>query len=110
MISALKLTGIAIAIVLLLSITVKDRPLFSHIYEMISPATKSAQNATESFIQKSFSSTQTYSKKLFDNSVPKVKDSVKSKLSSSSRKQVAEPAERITEEEKAQLDDLIKNH
>ena len=107
--SMLKIFGLLIAFLLVMSISVNDKPLFGHIYEMISPATKSAQNATEGFFKRSMSSTQSYAKKLFDNSVPRVKDSVKSKLSST-RKEVAEPAERITEEEKEQLDDLIKNH
>jgi hypothetical protein len=107
--TAAKIFGLLIAFFLVLSITVKDQPLFSYVYDFISPATKSAQDATEGFFKRSVSGTQSYSKKLFDNSVPRVKDSVKSKLSST-KKEVAEPAERITEGEKDQLDQLIKNH
>lgn len=107
--SLIKMFGLLIAFLLVLSINVKDKPIFAYVYEFISPATNSAQNATEGFLKRSMSSTSSYSKKLFDNSVPRVKDSVKSQLSST-RKQVAEPAERITEQEKEQLDQLIKNH
>lgn len=108
--SALKITALLIFFTLIMSITVDDRPLFTYVYDAISPATKSAQHATEGFFERSVSGTQTYSKKLFDNSIPKVKDSVKSKLSSRQKLGIAEPAEKILEEEKAQLDDLIKNY
>jgi hypothetical protein len=94
---------------LFLSINIKQKPIFSYIYEVISPATKAAQNATEDFFSKSLSSTKTYSKKLFDNSVPKVRDSVKSKMSAT-QKTVSEPLEKITDIDKRELDQLIKNH
>lgn len=109
MISALKTFGIMIATVLLLSITIKDKPLFSYIYDVISPATKAGQSTITSLFDKSLEGTQDYSKKLFDNSVPKVKDAVKSQLASQ-KKNVAEPAEKILDEEKEELDQLIKNH
>lgn len=107
--TALKITGMLLGFFFFLCITIKDRPIFSYLYNAISPATKFVQSETEGFFSRSVASTQSYSKKLFDNSVPKVKDSVDSKLSSRV-KEVAEPAERITEEEKDQLNDLIKNH
>lgn len=106
----LKIFGLLFGFLLFLTIEIKDKPIFTHIYGVISPATQYAQNTTEDFFARSFSSTQTYSKKLFDNSVPKVKDSVKSKLSAQKKILVEEPAERITEKEKAELDQLIKNH
>lgn len=100
--------GLLVVFVFLLSIEVGNKPLFSHIYGFISPVTKSAQNATENALSKSFDSTEAYTKKLFNNSVPKLKDSVKSQLSS--QKKGAEPAERITKGEKQELDQLIKGH
>lgn len=106
--TALKITGLLFGFFLVLCININERPLFSYLYNVISPATKYTQNATQSFFKKSFSSTQSYSKKLFDNSVPRVKDSVASKLSAN--KKGGEPEERITEEEKEELDSLIKNH
>jgi hypothetical protein len=101
--------GIFLATVLFLSIEVNNRPIFGHIYKAISPATKSAQNATEEFFGSSVKTTKTYSKKLFDNSTPKIGDSVKSKMSAV-RKKNAAPEETITVEEKQELDELIKSH
>lgn len=101
--------GIFIATVIFLSIEIGNKPIFGHIYNVISPATKGAQNATENFFDRSVNKTEKYSKKLFDNSIPKVKDSVKSKMSAV-KKKAAEPLEDITEREKEQLDELIKSH
>lgn len=39
-----------------------------------------------------------------------MKDSVKSRLSSNKKIEAGEPAEKITDQDKAELDDLIKNH
>lgn len=104
-----KITGLLALFLAILSIRIDDKPIFTHIYKVISPATKYAQNATEGFFNRSMTTTQSYSKKLFDNSVPKVKDKVNSKLSAI-KTSGGEPAEKITEDEKEQLDDLIKNH
>lgn len=95
--------------ILMLSITINNRPIFSFIYETISPATKSGQALVMNLFDKSLERTQDYSKKLFDNSIPKVGDAVRSQLSSQT-KNVAEPAEKILDEEKAELDQLIKTH
>ena len=101
--------GIFIATVLFLSIEVNNRPIFGHIYKTISPATKSAQDATEDFFGSSVKTTKTYSKKLFDNSNPRMRDSVKSKMSSV-KKNVAAPLEEVSKEDKEELDELIKSH
>lgn len=101
--------GIFIVTVLFLSIEVSGKPIFAHIYKVISPATTSAQAATENFFNSSVNKTQRYSKKLFDNSVPHVGDSVNSKMSSL-KKQAGTPAEQITNKEKQELDELIKSH
>lgn len=108
--TALSISGLLIGFLLFMSITVNDKPIFSHVYGFISPATKYAQNQTEDFFAKTFQSTQSYSKKIFDNSVPKVKDSVESKLSSTLKKAAGEPQEKITPKDKEELDQLIKNH
>lgn len=107
--TTLSIFGLLVGFLFFMSIEVNNRPMFSHVYEFISPATKYAQNKTEDFFAKSLESTQSYSKKIFDNSVPKVKDSVKSKLSAQ-QKAVGEPLEKITTEDKKELDQLIKNH
>jgi len=107
--TALNFLGIFTATVLFLSIEVKDQTLFSHIYSVISPATQSAQNAAEGLLNRSIGQTQNYSKKLFDNSAPKMKDSVKSKMSAAKKSQ-ADPQEEITINERHELDSLIKSH
>ncbi len=109
MIKALKVFGLFIAFTLFLSITVSGKPIFAYIYDVISPATNSAQEYVAMLFDKSIDGTQDYSKKLFDNSVPKVGD-LKGKLSSKSKTPAGEPAEKILEEEKAELESLIKNH
>lgn len=107
----LKTTLLLFVFFLFLCINIGDKPIFAHFYKLVSPATNYVQNKTEDFFNSSVSSTQTYSKKLFDNSIPRVKDSVDSKLSSRLKKAAGgEPEERITNDEKAELDQLIKNH
>lgn len=110
--TAFKITGLLFGFLLFLSITINDKPIFSHIYKVISPATTYSQEAVASFFNRSMNSTEKYSKKLFDNSVPKgVKDTVDSKLSSTMKKAAAqEPEEKILDSEKRELDQLIKNH
>lgn len=93
-----------------LSITVDDRPIFTYIYKSISPVTTAAQELVEGFFNRSIAGTKTYSRKIFDNSVPKIKDSVKSKLSSQLKNQDNVFEEKITEEDRSELDALIKNH
>lgn len=92
-----------------LTIEVNDRPIFNHIYKVISPATTFVQNSVEGVFKKSIAGTKDYSRKLFDNSVPRVKDSVDSKLSGRS-KIISEPLENISEKDRRELNQLIKNH
>jgi hypothetical protein len=105
----LKIFGIFLSTILFLSIEVKDETIFSHIYSGISPMTQTVQSAVENFFDSSLNKTHRYSKKLFDNSVPKLKDSVKSKMSSS-KSLNANPQEEISITEKQELDELIKSH
>ncbi|MCM2349509.1 MAG: hypothetical protein NDI69_05770 [Bacteriovoracaceae bacterium] len=105
---ALKFSIVLFAFMCFLTVNINGQTIFSHIYKVISPATIYVQNSVEDFFEQSVAGTKAYSKKMFDNSVPRFKDSVKSKLSG--REKVAEPAERITEKEKQELDQLIKNH
>ncbi len=105
----LKFFGIFLSTILFLSIEVKDETIFSHIYSGISPATKMVQHSVEQFFDSSLNNTHRYSKKLFENSVPKLKDSVKSKMSSS-KKISTQPQEDILINEKQELDDLIKSN
>jgi hypothetical protein len=104
--TAIRIFGIFIATILFLSIEIGGKPIFGHIYKVISPMTKSAQKVTEGFFDSSVDQTQDFSKKLFENSVPKVKDSVRSKMSGFQN----QPLEDITGKEKQELDALIKSH
>jgi hypothetical protein len=104
--TTLRVFGIFVATILFLSIEIGREPIFGHIYNVISPATKGAQKVAENFFGSSVDKTQDFSKKLFENSVPKVKDSVKSKMSAIKN----QPLEDITTEEKQELDELIKSH
>ena len=107
--TALKINAMLIGFFLFLSITYKDKPFFNYVYDVISPGTKYVQTATVGFLNRSVSNTQTYSKRLFDNSIPKVKDSIRSKQSAPQRVG-AEPLEAISTEDQEELDSLIKNH
>ena len=107
--SIFKTIGILTAFLCFLSINVDGKPIFNSIYRVISPITLSAQEVTEAFLKRSVSNTKDYSKKIFDN-VPKVKDTVKSKFSAH-QKVIHRPVEeKISDEDKEELDALIKNH
>lgn len=94
-----------------LSVTVNGTPIFNHIYSVTSHLSIPVQKLTSSIFSKAADSTTEYSKKLFDNSVPRLKDSVKSKSSAPSRwKGGGEPEEVIRNDEKKELEDLIKKH
>lgn len=105
----LKTCLLFVAIVFFLSINVKGKTLFSHIHTWIAPVTNLAQDKTQEFLDSTIHGTKSYTKKIFDNSVPKVRDSLKTKMSGI-KKDVNEPAEKILIEEKEQLDELIKSH
>lgn len=105
---ALKISGFILLVVLTLSITIKEKTLFSYIYNVISPATKFAQAGTEKLVGAGAAATKEFSKKLFENSVPKVKDSVKSKMAAPQKYQ--EPLETVDEKDQSKLDDLIKTY
>ena len=105
----LKITGFFTLVVLMLSITVNGKPLFSHIYNVISPATTTAQEVAESLFDSSVKAGRNLTHKLFDNSVPKLKDSVRSRQAAPAKPD-GTPAEFIKPEEKEELDELIKSH
>jgi hypothetical protein len=109
MIKALKTMGLFAGFFVLLSISINNVPVFNHIYDVTSKITIPVENMAVSLFSKAAESTTAYTKKLFDNSIPRNRDSVKSKMSAPMR--VSGPAlEHIQTDEKDQLDDLIKNH
>lgn len=96
---------------LVLSITINGKTIFQHIYSVTSHVTVPVQNLTVGLVSKATDSTTQYTKKLFDNSVPKLKDSIRTKASAPQRKaNNQEPAEFIDEDEKQELDSLIRNY
>ena len=99
--SVLKVSGLLIVFLIFLSITVNDKPIFNYIYSGISPLTIESQNIVEDFIKRSLSGTKNYSVKIFDNSNPRFKEAVNTKVSSLA-------TEKITDEDKSKLDDLIR--
>jgi hypothetical protein len=107
--SLFKTTLLIVLVVFILSLKVKNDTIFGHLYGIISPATSRIQATSVQLLDQSMDKTQVYTKKLFNNSVPKYKDAVKSKMSSSQKIKNL-PAEEITLEEKKQLDSLIKSH
>lgn len=105
---AIKFSILLFAFMCLLTVSIDGKTIFAHIYKVISPATTYVQNSVEDFFHQSIAGTKSYTKKIFDNSIPKVKDTVKSKLAGQAKG--GEPAERITEKEKEELNQLIKKH
>ncbi len=113
MITVIKFIGICVLTVFILCLNVNGKPLFEPVYKVLSSISVPIQNATESLMASVFQSSQDYSKRIFNNSVPKVRDAVKSRASAPSRftgKASGEPKEEILLEEKEELDDLIKSH
>lgn len=106
----IRTTITAIALLLFLSITINKKPIFNHVYGVISPLTTTLQNGTENMVSSSLNSLQDYAKKLFDNSRPKVRDQVGTKAAAPKRHVPGAPLEKITQEDKEALDSLIKNH
>jgi len=107
--SAIKTTFLFFAFTFVMSLTIKEKPLFMYVYGVISPATQFIQDTTKTAIQKSLAGTQSLTKKLFDNSVPKL-DSVKTRLSGNKKTTYEESDEKISNEDQEELDQLIKNY
>lgn len=106
---ALRVIGVFVGVVLLLCITIKERTIFTHIYNVISPVTVATQEYAEDLFGNSVAATRRYTKKLFDNSVPKIKDSIKTGQAATYRRPGL-TEEIIQVEEKGELDELIKSH
>ena len=107
----LKIIGLCFLTVFVLCLNINGKPLFEPVYSVLSHVSIPFQNATASLLASAASSTQEYSRKLFNNSVPKVRDAVKSRAAAPSRDFVkGTPSEEIMVEEKEELDDLIKSH
>lgn len=107
--TALQIAGICALTIFVLCMNVNGKPIFEPVYSVLSHLTIPFQNATGSLLSSAFDSTQDYSRRLFNNSVPKMRDAVKSRASAPVRNTGA-PSEEILVEEKEELDELIKSH
>ena len=107
--TALQIFGICALTIFVLCMNVNGRPIFEPVYSVLSHMTIPFQKATGSLLTSAFDSTQDYSRRLFNNSVPKMKDAVKSRSAAPIRKS-GEPSEQILVREKEELDELIKSH
>jgi hypothetical protein len=107
---SIKVLGLLFAFILFLSITIKERPVFSYIYEILSPISVPAQKHLSLILHDTMVSTQEFSRKLFNNSIPRAKDTVNSKLSSNKKFDVEKNLDAASDEDRAQLEALIKNH
>jgi hypothetical protein len=96
-----------LGLLIFLSITIQKKTVFNHIYSVTSPITIAAQDAAEDLVFNSYRSANEYTRKFFDNSVPKVKDTVSSQISAIKKNGL--PEEIITIQEKNELNHLIKN-
>ena len=103
-----KLLGSSLLTLLILSIEVGGKPIFSHIYQYISPMIKTTQAKTSQFFNQSMDRTSSYSKKIFDNSVPRIGQKLQAKATIQYQNLPAQ--EEIHQNEKAELEQLIKTH
>lgn len=115
MISMIRIAVISTLTIFILCLNVNGKPIFYPIYSALSLITVPLQSATESILGSAFESGQDYTKRIFNNSVPKVRDAVKSRASAPARLSVnkktsGEPKEEILPDEREELDDLIKAH
>lgn len=107
----LKIFGLCFLTVFVLCLRVNGKPIFQPIYSVLSHITIPFQNMAGSLLSSAATSTQEYSQKIFNNSVPKMKDAVKSRVAAPLRnRSKGEPKEDILLEEKEELDELIKSH
>lgn len=108
--TALQIAGICALTIFVLCMNVNGKPIFTPVYSVLSHITIPFQNATGSLLSSALDSTQDYSRRLFNNSVPKMRDAVKSRASAPVRAATGAPSEEILVEEKEELDELIKSH
>jgi hypothetical protein len=107
MIKTFKFLLFACLLIFALSWKYEGKTLFSYAYKYTSELSKPTQEVATEYYNKGLYSTRKISRDLFENSVPKIKDSVKSKLSS--KKISNEEKEEINEEDKKKLENLLEN-
>ena len=93
--------AIFVATFLLLSINLKEKPVFSHIYKYSAPFTFKLQKKIEHIVKFGFDGSKAFGFKIFHNSIPHHK-------SNSNFRNSLKPQEEISKKDKSELDDLIK--
>jgi hypothetical protein len=93
--------SIFVATYLLLSIDLSGRPIFSYLYKITAPFSKSIQRSVESLMGKGIVESKEVGGKLFNNSLPKKSTALKKEKA---------PEENLSEAEKIELNSLIKNY
>ncbi|MBY0516127.1 MAG: hypothetical protein K2P81_04420 [Bacteriovoracaceae bacterium] len=93
--------SIFVATYFLLSIDLSGRPVFSYLYDLTSPFSKSLQKSVESLMGKGIVESKEVGGKLFNNSLPKKATILKNEKA---------PEESLSEAEKIELNSLIKNY
>lgn len=93
--------AIFIATFLLLSINLKEKPVFSYIYNYSAPLTKGLQQKIEYIVKFGFDGSKAFGSKIFHNSIPQHKGNV-------DFKNTLKPLEDVSSKDKKELDDLIK--
>ena len=99
-----KLIGsVAIFVVtfLLLSINLKNKPVFNHIYTYSSPLTQTLQEKVEYIVKFGFDGGKAFGSKIFHNSIPHQK-------SNSTFRDSIDPLEDISKKDQIELEELIK--
>jgi len=98
--------GMFAATYLLLSIDLDGRTLFEHLYKVTSPLTVSLQRSIEGMMGRSYEGTREVGKKLFNNSLPENSRPAQVVVP----KNFKAPEESLSEAEKKELNNLIKNY
>lgn len=97
--------AIFVATYLLLSIEINDRPIFAHLHEWTAPATRGAQDLIQGAFGKGYEGTRSVGKQLFNNTLPATQSA-----QNLVPKNFKAPEESLSEAEKKELNNLIKNY
>lgn len=104
----IQIVGSFIISFVVLCLEFNNRPLFYHLYPLMEKPLSYLQGGTSSALSQSWASGKNYAEKIFINSIPVSPDKKKSRGQTQSFPQP--PQEEVSEDDKNQLNDLIKRH
>ena len=93
--------AIFMATFLLLSINLKEKPVFSYIYSYSGPLTKGLQKKVEYLVKFGFDGSKAFGAKIFHNSIPQHKANLEFN-------KTIKPLDNVSTKDQKELDDLIK--